>query len=603
MLGLTLDLNPSGLSFILRDKLYSAVSRYLTRLDAALTQYYSIPEYTFTDGSVITGKFYATQSSSNALLGSTESDAAHRPYLYLSGGAIALRIPDAIGVDKYIIANSPALEMLKINTFRIWRSGGTVSLQLNSNTPVSSTPANGWDDVFFTTIGSKNGGNFFNGYIWDVECSTSTVPERFYALDEDGTGIVAINRAGDASVNSLLDPTDLTTAEWLTLNCTVTDSGLFDPDGNTAYLLDCTPGATAYVRQSVSYANVPLYTRFRVKGTAGETIKVEVRASNSSAVSQVQHVLSGDWEYLDNSTSSIDWDLQTDSTVLAGVRHDAVNTADQVLISYGQLRPEYNGTRVNLAEATLFTDEGGYYSPVNAMSLVFDTTLGDASNTISLPLAGSVAAYIDWGDGATEYFSTAGNKAHTYDAAGTYEVRVGGSLTAYGSATPDHPEKIIACNSFGDIGITSLSSAFRGAINLLTAPNSIPSSVTDMAHMFRDASSFNADLSSWDTSSVVFMNYMFNGASVFNVDLSSWDTSSVVYMNYMFRDASAFNVDLSSWDTSSVTNMGNMFNGASIFNADLSSWCVSLIPTLPAGFGTSSALDPLNYPVWGTCPA
>ncbi len=162
-----------------------AVTRFFTPINPLLVQYFDIPEYTFTDGSVITGKFYATESSSNALLGSTEADAAHRPYLYLSGGAIALRIPDAIGADKYIIANSPALETLKINTFSIWRSGGTVSLQFNSNTPVSLTTANGWADVFFTTIGSNNGGSFFNGYIWDVQCSTSAAPERFYALDED----------------------------------------------------------------------------------------------------------------------------------------------------------------------------------------------------------------------------------------------------------------------------------------------------------------------------------------------------------------------------------------------------------------------------------
>jgi hypothetical protein len=48
--------------------------------------------------------------------------------------------------------------------------------------------------------------------------------------------------------------------------------------------------------------------------------------------------------------------------------------------------------------------------------------------------------------------------------------------------------------------------------------------------------------------------------------------------------------------------MDVMFWQATSFNQDLSGWCVSLIPTLPTNFATGSALDPANYPVWGTCP-
>lgn len=30
-------------------------------------------------------------------------------------------------------------------------------------------------------------------------------------------------------------------------------------------------------------------------------------------------------------------------------------------------------------------------------------------------------------------------------------------------------------------------------------------------------------------------------------------------------------------------------------------WCVQNIPSLPQDFATGSALNPANYPIWGTC--
>jgi surface protein len=80
-----------------------------------------------------------------------------------------------------------------------------------------------------------------------------------------------------------------------------------------------------------------------------------------------------------------------------------------------------------------------------------------------------------------------------------------------------------------------------------------------MYGMFRSATAFNKDLSSWDVSSVINMRGMFEQATAFNQDLSNWDVSSVTSMKYMFYQATNFNQDLSSWDVSSVTYFGYMF--------------------------------------------
>jgi len=110
------------------------------------------------------------------------------------------------------------------------------------------------------------------------------------------------------------------------------------------------------------------------------------------------------------------------------------------------------------------------------------------------------------------------------------------------------------------------------------------SSVTDMSSMFESATAFNQDISSWDVSSVTDLSYMFDGANSFNQPIGDWDVSNVTDMNGMFYYLQTFNQDISSWDVSNVTNMNSMFDGATAFDQDISNWDVSSVTDMSSMF-------------------
>ena len=118
------------------------------------------------------------------------------------------------------------------------------------------------------------------------------------------------------------------------------------------------------------------------------------------------------------------------------------------------------------------------------------------------------------------------------------------------------------------------------AANTYPANRIVTTRVTDMQELFKDNTTFNQPIGSWDTSNVTTMATMFSNARNFNQDISYWDTSKVTSMSWIFGYAKAFNQPLNSRDVSKVNDSYQMFLGAESFNQPLNSWNTSNFTSL-----------------------
>ena len=144
--------------------------------------------------------------------------------------------------------------------------------------------------------------------------------------------------------------------------------------------------------------------------------------------------------------------------------------------------------------------------------------------------------------------------------------------------------------------VTNMGGMFRGATAFDHDISSWDTSrVMDMAFMFANATTFDQPLNSWDTSRVTNMAFMFANATTFNQPINSWDTSWVINMASMFNNAIRFDQPLNNWNTSSVAIMHMMFSNAIIFNQNISGWNVSRV-FVASGFRQNSALSLANTP-------
>ena len=212
-----------------------------------------------------------------------------------------------------------------------------------------------------------------------------------------------------------------------------------------------------------------------------------------------------------------------------------------------------------------------------------DNTGTSTDTQITLPLVstGTYDFVANWGDGTSDTI-TAYDQAevtHTYSTAGTYTVKIYGTIEGWQFDGGGDKLKLTNISQFGNLDITT-DAAFYGCSNMtITATDAPDISSTSLLNMFRDCSSITTlpSLGNFDTSQVTNMYCMFYGCSSFNQSVSNFDTSQVTNMRDMFVNCSSFNQSVSNFDTSQVMDMGDMFFGCSSFNQSVSNFDTSQV--------------------------
>ena len=159
---------------------------------------------------------------------------------------------------------------------------------------------------------------------------------------------------------------------------------------------------------------------------------------------------------------------------------------------------------------------------------------------------------VDWGENNGFVPITTGNAPHTFASAGTHTIRFKNLNDIYINNRSDK-YRYTSIEQWGTaVWNADMSNAFYGASNLTMNPTAgTPDmrAVTNMASMFKEAKSFNGDISGWNTAQVTDMSYMFAGR----------------IRTYYSNLYTSFNQDIGGWNVASVEDMSGMFSGASSF--------------------------------------
>ena len=239
----------------------------------------------------------------------------------------------------------------------------------------------------------------------------------------------------------------------------------------------------------------------------------------------------------------------------------------------------------------------GYIDPKPTTTIL--TYRCSSTTTAMIPMSSNLVGTETWSDGTPvrTYNGNATAQTKTLNALTTYTVTFEGTYNAMnGNVTPEAYAASNSClrsvDHWGtETGVVDASKAFYAAGYLTDVPEHLPSSITNMAEMFRSANGVNdPDISKWDVSAVTNMSYIFWSASEFNQPLNDWDVSRVTNMDNMLGSGK-FNQNLDKWKTSNVTSMKQMFALNGSFNGAINNWDVSKVTAMTQMFSSATSFN------------
>jgi hypothetical protein len=99
--------------------------------------------------------------------------------------------------------------------------------------------------------------------------------------------------------------------------------------------------------------------------------------------------------------------------------------------------------------------------------------------------------------------------------------------------------------------------------------------------MFRDATSFNQSLNSWDVGRLIDCPDMFRDATAFNGNVTGWTLVFLLDTQNMFRGASSFDQNLGGWNIITMKYAANMFLDSGLtktnWDAILTGWYIQSV--------------------------
>ena len=317
-------------------------------------------------------------------------------------------------------------------------------------------------------------------------------------------------------------------------------------------------------------------------------------------------------------TNSGDYTVYGYNVTTSGEVNTAV--AGKYTIEYILTRTHNNGTGTVTEEIMKATRTVEVIDTASYMITEWNVS-GDAGLTIKLPVQGTgLNITVDWGDGTESEAITTAFPTHTYDTAGTYEIKVLGTCPEWGYASLGsvsttsnsnyytYTQYLTKVKQFGELGAQQYGFAQCKNLTEVSGDNLVTSktfeNVTDMSYMFYYCSNLTSlDVSGFDTSKVTNMSSMFrNCSNLTSLDVSKFNTSNVTSMLYMFCGCSNLtSLDLTNFDTSKVTDMSGMFyNCSKLMSLDVSGFDTSKVTDMSSMFYYCSNLTSLDVSKFNT---